>query len=140
MRRSLWYSLFGIVGGPAVALVATLIAGNSPLLGLDLQGGVSVVLQPKGQAKSGTLNQAISIIRNRVDAIGVAEPDITRQGNSIVVQLPGIKDPQRALALVGQTAQLYFRPVLNGNLPVEESTPVTTTATPLTNTASGTAT
>ena len=52
------------------------------------------------------------IIRQRVDALGVAEPEITRQGDAIVVNLPGVKDQDRALQLVGQTAELRFRPVL----------------------------
>ena len=56
-------------------------SGNSPVLGLDLQGGVSVVLQPSGDVENeDTLDQAVDIIRNRIDALGVAEPDITRQG------------------------------------------------------------
>ena len=93
-------------------LAATLVAGNSPELGLDLQGGVSVVLAPTGDATGDQLDQAIEIIRNRVDALGVAEPEITRQGNTIVVQLPGVKNRDRALELVGQTAELRFRPVL----------------------------
>lgn len=112
MRKSLWYSLIGIVAIAVVALGATLAAGHTPLLGLDLQGGASVVLQPQGKVDSGILNQAISIIRKRVDALGVAEPNIDRQGNNVVIELPGIKDPARALQVVGQTAQLYFRPVL----------------------------
>lgn len=93
-------------------LIATLVAGNSPELGLDLQGGVSVVLAPTGDATGDQLDQALSIIRDRVDALGVAEPEITRQGDAIVVQLPGVKNRDRALALVGQTAELRFRPVL----------------------------
>jgi preprotein translocase subunit SecD len=112
MRKSLWYSLIGIIAVAVIALGATLAAGNQPLLGLDLQGGASVVLQPQGKVDSGILNQAISIIRKRVDALGVAEPNISRQGNNVVIELPGIKDPARALQVVGQTAQLFFRPVL----------------------------
>src|SRR4029077_13270481 len=61
------------------------------------------------------------IIRNRVDALGVAEPEIQRQDSSIVIQLPGVKNQKRALQLVGQTAQLLFRPVLT-TLPYNEST------------------
>jgi preprotein translocase subunit SecD len=57
------------------------------------------------------LDQAIDIIRNRVDALGVAEPDISRQGSAIIVQLPGVKNRDRALEVVGQTAQLHFRAV-----------------------------
>ena len=83
------------------------------------------MLQPKESVDSGVLDQAIEIIRNRVDALGVAEPEITRQGNSILVELPGVKDQDRALQLVGQTAELRFRPVLQ-NLPPDASTPVST--------------
>jgi preprotein translocase subunit SecD len=112
MRKSMWYSLIGIIAVAVIALGATLAAGHQPLLGLDLQGGASVVLQPQGKVDSGILNQAISIIRKRVDALGVAEPNISRQGSNVVIELPGIKDPARALSVVGQTAQLFFRPVL----------------------------
>jgi preprotein translocase subunit SecD len=113
MRRGNVVSLVGILVVAAGLLALTFVSGNSPLLGLDLQGGASVVLQPAVEVESDTLDQSIEIIRNRVDALGVAEPDITRQGDSIVVQLPGIKDQKRALDIVGQTAELRFRPVLN---------------------------
>ncbi|MBK9178415.1 MAG: protein translocase subunit SecD [Acidimicrobiales bacterium] len=125
MRRANWISLIGIFVVAFGGLALTLVAGNSPQLGLDLQGGASVVLQPKEQVPSDVLDQTISIIRNRVDALGVAEPDITRQGNSVLVQLPGVRDQQRALDLVGQTAELRFRPVLQP-VPPDESTPVQT--------------
>src|SRR5438309_4282623 len=123
MRRSLAVSLIVIILIAVAALTATIVSGESPRLGLDLQGGASVVLQPKNKVKSGTLDQAIEIIRSRVDALGVAEPEIQRQGNAIVIQLPGVKNQKRALELVGQTAQLLFRPVLQ-QVPVkEEPTP-----------------
>jgi preprotein translocase subunit SecD len=82
--------------------------------GLDLRGGLSVALEPKaGQSVShGSLQTALEIIRNRVDALGVAEPDISLQGNNILIQLPGVKDPAQALTLIGTTAKLEFRPVL----------------------------
>ncbi|MFW2384006.1 MAG: protein translocase subunit SecD [Acidimicrobiales bacterium] len=96
-----------------IAFVATLISGNQPLLGLDLQGGVSVVYQPvEDGVTDEALDEATDIIRNRVDALGVAEPEISRQGNTIVVDLPGVEQQERALELVGQTAELRFRPVL----------------------------
>jgi preprotein translocase subunit SecD len=94
------------------SLVATVASGSSPQLGLDLQGGAAVVLQPTTKVPASVLDQAIEIIRNRVDALGVAEPDISRQGSSIIVQLPGVRNRDRALEVVGQTAQLFFRPVL----------------------------
>jgi preprotein translocase subunit SecD len=62
---------------------------------------------------SSSISKAVDIIRSRVDALGVAEPDISRQGQNVVISLPGVKDPDRALSLVGQTAELRFRPVLN---------------------------
>ena len=92
--------------------VYTLAAGNEPLLGIDLQGGVSVLYQPVGEPDSEAVDQAVEIIRNRVDALGVAEPEIARQGDNITVSLPGLEDKERALNLVGQTAELRFRPVL----------------------------
>ena len=136
MRRSTILSLVGVLLVTGVALGATVASGNSPELGLDLQGGASVVLEPKNEVPSGVLNQSIEIIRSRVDALGVAEPDISRQGESIIVQLPGVKNRDRALQIVGQTAQLYFRPVVQVLPPEETATPTTTppTTTPETST------
>ena len=135
MRRSLKVSLFGIVIVAILLVAANMAAGNTPQLGLDLQGGASVVYRPKQKVKNDTLDQAIEIIRNRVDATGVAEPDIARQGDSIVVQLPGVKNQQRALELIGRTAELRFRPVLEV-LPPENATTTTTKPT-TTTTAKG---
>src|SRR4051812_29158371 len=121
MRKSGSLSLVVIVLIALGALTYTLTAGGrTPQLGLDLQGGTSVVLAPKeGQpAASGSLDQAISIIRRRLDGLGVAEPEITRQGDFIVVSLPGVKDQQRAIDLVGRTAKLQFRPVCQAGVPL----------------------
>ncbi len=66
--------------------------------------------------KKNAVNQSLEIIRNRIDQFGVSEPVIVRQGNDeIVVQLPGIKDPKRAIKLIGQTAQLEFKMVVDNN-------------------------
>ena len=135
MRRSLTVSLLAVVLVAIGALTATLISGKTPQLGLDLQGGASVVLQPRQKVDTGVLDQAIEIIRNRVDGLGVAEPEITRQGSSIIVSLPGVKNADRALEVVGQTAQLLFRPVVQA-LPAEPT--ATTTSTPATSTTSTT--
>jgi len=60
--------------------------------------------------KDSAADQALETIRNRIDQFGVAEPTILRQGeNEIVVQLPGVKDPKRAIDLIGKTAQLEFK-------------------------------
>jgi preprotein translocase subunit SecD len=128
--------LFVVVTIAAVAY--TLAAGNSPLLGLDLQGGVSVVLQPDGEIEDASvLDQAVEVIRKRVDGLGVAEPEITRQGSTVLIQLPGVDNQQRALDLVGQTAELRFRPVLQILPPVDVATAPTTTGAPGTTTEGG---
>jgi preprotein translocase subunit SecD len=106
------YSALLVIVVALAGAVYTLVSGNRPLLGLDLQGGVSVVLQPTGPTNTESLTQAVEILRKRVDALGVAEPEIALQGDTIVVDLPGVKEQQRALDLVGQTAELRFRPVL----------------------------
>lgn len=127
-------SLIVIVAIAASALIYTVLSGNKPLLGLDLQGGVSVVLKPKGTPESSAIDQAITIIRQRIDALGVAEPEITRQGDNILIQIPGVKDKDRAIDLVGQTAELQFRPVLAAlsatPTPTPEPTPESTTTVP----------
>src|SRR4051794_41277994 len=130
MRRRYVISLVGITVLAIGSLALTIGLGYAPKLGLDLQGGASVTLLPEGNVNSDAIGQAVQIIRQRVDALGVAEPEITRQGNAIVVNLPGVKDQDRALQLVGQTAELPFRPVLQV-LPPDASTPVAAPATPV---------
>ena len=90
MPRSQKISGLLVVVVALLGAVYTVVSHNKPLLGLDLQGGVSVVLQPTAAATDEGLNQSVEIIRSRVDALGVAEPEISRQGNTIVVDLPGI--------------------------------------------------
>ena len=111
MRRKLVY-VIAIIGVAVGGVVYTLASGNEPLLGLDLQGGASVVLEPTRAPEPEELEVAVEIIRNRVDGLGVAEPEISTQGGNILVQLPGVDEQQRALDLVGQTAELRFRPVI----------------------------
>ncbi|MFH1373689.1 MAG: protein translocase subunit SecD [bacterium] len=84
-------------------------------LGLDLQGGIHVVLRVKMEeldpgAREDAVERAIQIIRNRVDGLGVAEPVIQKQGTDrIIVDLPGYTDAERAEDLIGQTALLEFK-------------------------------
>ena len=112
MKRKGLVSLLFTVVLTAGLLAYTFLAGNKPFLGLDLQGGVAVILAPSGEATDEQLDDAVSIIRSRVDSIGVAEPEITRQGQNISVEIPGVSDRQQAIDLVGQTGELTFRPVL----------------------------
>jgi protein-export membrane protein SecD len=86
------------------------------VLGLDLQGGIQLVLQvvdtEKASAESGSdvVDRVIEIIRNRIDQFGVQEPMISKQGkDKVVVQLPGVTDRERALRIVGKAAHLEFK-------------------------------
>ena len=88
-----------------------------PRLGLDLEGGTSVILTPRvaqgstAKISNDALNQAVSIIRSRVDSFGVAEAEVTTVGKNIVISVPGKQD-KNILDTVKQTAQLRFRRVL----------------------------
>src|SRR5947207_13148905 len=102
----------------AIAGVAYMVVPSSPghkkaTLGLDLQGGLEVVLKavpPHGQKiDASRMSIAQDIMRNRIDKLGVSEPEVRRQGSDqIVIQLAGVHDPRAAAALIGKTAQLEF--------------------------------
>lgn len=116
------------LGAILVALVGALLAGVqwadaswTPKLALDLEGGTQLILEPvaddASQVTDETIAQAIDIIRQRVDASGVSEAEITRQGGSnIVVSLPG-NPSEETLDLVRQSAQMSFRPVIAAAAP-----------------------
>jgi len=102
----------------------------SPRLGLDLEGGTSVILTPRvakgsqGKISKAALNQAVSIIRSRVDSFGVAEAEVATAGNNIVISVPGNQD-KNILDTVKKTAQLRFRRVLlsGSGTPLPTSSP-----------------
>ena len=86
-------------------------------LGLDLRGGAHIVLQavgtPDNPVTDDSIDRLLVVIRNRIDQYGVAEPIIQKSGrNRVIVDLPGIQDPQSALELIGRTANLEFRAVV----------------------------
>ena len=86
----------------------------TPRLALDLEGGTSVILTPRseeGDPSDDQINQAVSIIRNRVDGFGVAEAEVARAGANIVISVPGTQN-SNILDTVKQTAELRFRQVL----------------------------
>ena len=90
--RGLWVTVV-IVAVVTALSVAALASGRlQPVLGLDLKGGVSVILSAPDGTPSDTMQQALENIRNRVDAFGVGEPDIALSGNTIEVQIPGLSD------------------------------------------------
>ena len=112
MIRRLVVSLVAILLIAGGSFAANLVAGNRPALGLDLQGGASVTMTPVGDYDPAALTVAVDIIRQRVDSIGVSEPEIIRQGSTVVVNLPGVKDQQEALDIIGRTGSVEMRPVL----------------------------
>jgi SecD/SecF fusion protein len=86
-------------------------------LGLDLRGGTQIVLEtrdsPTVKANKESTDRALEVLRRRVDALGVAEPSITRSGDRrIIVELPGLQDPREAAKVIGRTAALTFHPVV----------------------------
>ena len=131
----------------ALAILAVLVIGllataliqgaTSVRLGLDLRGGTSVTLQPRASNDSNkitseAIDQAVSIIRQRVNSLGVAESEVTAQGSGtnrqIVISVPG-DSGRRVVDLVGQTAELRFRQVLAENSALTAND-TTTAATP----------
>jgi preprotein translocase subunit SecD len=102
---------------------------KSTQLGLDLQGGVSAQLKGSqtggGKVTRAEMMQAADLIRQRIDRLGVAEPDVRVQSeNQIVVQIPGVKNPDEVIRIIGSTAQLGFYQVLavdpHPNVPDDE--------------------
>jgi len=130
MNRRLVAPLVGIVVLAIAAISTTLVVGDRPSLGLDLQGGASVTLQPEGSFDATALDVAVEIIRSRVDSIGVAEPEIIRQGDTVVINLPGVKDQQRALDIVGRTGAVQLRGVLQSGVAPADGAPATDTSVP----------
>lgn len=121
MHRKKW--VIFIILGLIIASIWVIIEKKINL-GLDLQGGMHLVLEvdinklPSPIKLRDAVDRALEIIRNRVDALGVAEPLIHREGDKwIIVQLPGIKEPERAIEIIGKTALLEFKLVdEKGNL------------------------
>lgn len=88
-------------------------------LGLDLKGGVQVRLEASEDATAEDMMKAVAIIDNRVNALGVTEPEIRREGeNRILIELPGVEDPEEAVNLIGKTALLEFIRIDNGEVVV----------------------
>lgn len=126
MRSRIWLRLLVVaiivLAGFQVAFTPVRFSGLVPRwqppqprvrLGLDLQGGSYLVLEarstPTVQVTSAKVDDAMRVIQNRIDQLGVSEPTLQRSGeNRIIVELPGIQDPERAIELIGKTALLEF--------------------------------
>ncbi|MDI6735607.1 MAG: protein translocase subunit SecD [bacterium] len=116
MRKNIKWNIFLTIAVTGICIFLLYPPKEKLKLGLDLQGGMHLVLEvdttklPPGSDPSDAVDRALEIIRNRIDTFGVSEPIIQKQGkDKIVVQLPGLKDPRRAKNLIGSTALLEFR-------------------------------
>ena len=115
-----------------IGIAAYLIFIRQPVaqatqLGLDLEGGVSVQMEgyqtDGSQVTHDEMEQAVGVIQQRVNSLGVTEPEIQIQGqNQVIVNIPGITDADRAVKVIGRTAQLGFYEVLatDGQLSVPQ--------------------
>jgi SecD/SecF fusion protein len=115
--RRKYLILMGVILLAVVGSLLLAVPGSpgykKPVLGLDLQGGLEVVLKaepPKGhQLTPADLDRSIAIMQKRINGLGVSEPEIRKQGsNQIVIQLAGVHNQAAAAALIGKTAQLLF--------------------------------
>ena len=115
MSRRNSYFVLGLLAAALIGVALLAIPASplnkEPTLGLDLQGGLEVTLQAVPPANRNLtkedLDRSVDIMRNRVDKLGVSEPQIYTQGSDqIVIQLPGVKDPEAAAQIIGTTAQL----------------------------------
>ena len=103
----------------SISLFAYVLQINlTPKLGLDLQGGISVILTADENTEEEVLEKAVEIMRTRIEAFGdVQEPEISISGNNaVLVQLPGVTDQERAIEALGATGLLTFRPVLESSM------------------------
>jgi SecD/SecF fusion protein len=122
-----------IVVRVVLALVVLVVSGwllatRPPRLGLDLRGGTQIVLETRdgefAKADAVTTDEALEVLRRRVDELGVAEPTLARSGERrIIVELPGVTEPAEAVRVIGRTAQLTFRPVLGTATEAPSPTP-----------------
>ncbi len=109
----------------AIAASIYVVATVDPRLGLDLRGGTQIVFEaqdtPEVTVNADVISRTVEVLRRRVDGMGVTEPTIQGAGaRRIIVELPGVTDPDEAVAVIGRTAQLTFHPVLETRGPSAE--------------------
>ncbi len=112
-KSSLWASLVVFVGVVGGLLAVNLAVDNHPVLGLDLKGGVSVILAPEIDGTSSEdLEFVRDLVRDQLESTGIAEPDVRVEGSNVIVDLPGVRDQEDALAAVSVSGIVDLRPVL----------------------------
>jgi preprotein translocase subunit SecD len=125
IHRRLWISLVGIVVVTVILFAFNLIARNEPVLGLDLQGGISVVLSTEDGATKDDLEAIRDLIRDELEQRGIAEPDVRVEGENIIVDLPGVRDQRDALDAVDVAGIVHQRPLVSPCTPPAQETPST---------------
>lgn len=112
-RKRLWAELIAFVAVIAALLVINVARNAHPVLGLDLEGGVSVILAPETDEATGEdLTFVRDLVRDQLEATGIAEPDVRVEGNNVIVDLPGVRDQADALEAVSVSGIVDLRPVL----------------------------
>ena len=127
LKRDKW-RLAAVAAVILIAAVTAFPIKGRIRLGLDLRGGVHIILKAKDTPESpltaDSLERLLVVLRSRIDQYGITEPVIQREGEDrIAVDLPGVEDPEAALDLIGRTAVLQFRQVL-GESPRVPAMPV----------------
>ncbi|NBE98460.1 protein translocase subunit SecD [Nonomuraea sp. KC401] len=112
-RAPFWRAVTALA---VIAISSALALTMEPRLGLDLRGGTQLVFEardsPTVKADAAATDRALSVLRQRADALGVVDPTLVRSGEKrIIVELPGVLDPRKAAEVIGRTAQLAFHPV-----------------------------
>ncbi|WP_370245730.1 protein translocase subunit SecD [Mitsuokella sp. AF33-22] len=113
-KNSLIKLIICIVAIIGIFLVAVKPLANSIRQGLDLQGGTHVVLEAEdtdvAKVNDDAMNRVVTIMEKRVNALGLTEPIIQREGERrVIIELPGVKDPDAAIKIIGKTAMLEFK-------------------------------
>ncbi|MFA5088342.1 MAG: protein translocase subunit SecD [Candidatus Omnitrophota bacterium] len=127
MRKDLRGKIIILLGVLILAVFFAFPIEKRINLGLDLKGGMHLILRVKTEQiaekdRSDAVSRAIEILRNRIDSLGAGETVIQRQGNDqILIQLPGITDRDRAIAIIGKVASLEFHLVHSDPMKIKEA-------------------
>lgn len=111
-NKRLWASIIVFVA-VVVGLLATVISsGNTPVLGLDLKGGLSVIYATEEEADEEQLTIVRDLMREQLESFGIAEPDVRVEGDNIIVDLPGVEDQASAFEALNVSGIVNIRPVI----------------------------
>jgi len=111
-KSALWVSLIGFVGLVVGLLGVNLSLDNTPVLGLDLKGGLSVIYATQEPADEEQLVIVRDLMRGQLESFGIAEPDVRVEGDNIIVDLPGVSDQEAAFDALQVSGIVTLRPVL----------------------------